>query len=296
VSSKPVIIIGAPRSGTNMLRDVLTKLPAFHTWPCDEINFVWKHGNLGQGHDLLTPDQIKPTTRHYVASQFANMANTSRAPFLVEKTCANSLRIPFVEALVPDARYIILLRDGPDAIASTIKRWRDPSTNWKYLWSKFKFVAMADRPRVLLQVFNRRIAGLFCRSEIAWRTWGPVFPELKEAVSSGRSLDEICALQWSRCVEQSLEDLAAIDSERQFFVKYEEFVASPEVGLHRILKWLNNDTSDADVALAVASVTRASVGKSDGYMDDDRLDRLRPIISGAKARMELVLRSAKAAD
>ena len=42
-----VIIIGAPRSGTNMLRDALTALPDCGTWPCDEINYVWRHGNVG---------------------------------------------------------------------------------------------------------------------------------------------------------------------------------------------------------------------------------------------------------
>lgn len=34
----PVVIIGAGRSGTNALRDALTALPEFETWPCDEIN------------------------------------------------------------------------------------------------------------------------------------------------------------------------------------------------------------------------------------------------------------------
>ena len=42
---QPVVIIGAARSGTNMLRDVLVKLPGVGTWPCDEINYIWRHGN-----------------------------------------------------------------------------------------------------------------------------------------------------------------------------------------------------------------------------------------------------------
>ena len=37
----PVIIIGAPRSGTNMLRDILTNFEGIETWPCDEINYIW---------------------------------------------------------------------------------------------------------------------------------------------------------------------------------------------------------------------------------------------------------------
>ena len=32
--------------GHNMLRDVLTKLPGVATWPCDEINYIWRHGTV----------------------------------------------------------------------------------------------------------------------------------------------------------------------------------------------------------------------------------------------------------
>ena len=43
LANPPVIIIGAGRSGTNMLRDLLAQLPQFSTWPCDEINYIWRH-------------------------------------------------------------------------------------------------------------------------------------------------------------------------------------------------------------------------------------------------------------
>lgn len=296
MSYQPVIIIGAPRSGTNMLRDVLTRLPGFHTWPCDEINYVWKHGNLGHDDDLLTPDLIKPCTRRFVASQFAGQARECGASFVVEKTCANSLRVPFVDALVPDARYIVLLRSGPDAIASTIKRWQNPASSWRYLWQKFKFVAGSDRPRVLAQVVFRRLAGLFGRSEIAWSTWGPTFPELEDALIAGRPLDEICALQWSRCVERSLMDLENLDPARRQYIKYEDFVSDPEQNLQRILTWLEAPVPAKDIASAVSSVSRASVGKSSSSLDEESLARLGPIISEAGVRMKQVLESVRPLD
>ena len=48
---KPIIIIGAPRSGTNMLRDVLCNLDGVGSWPCDEINYIWRHGNVKNPSD-----------------------------------------------------------------------------------------------------------------------------------------------------------------------------------------------------------------------------------------------------
>ena len=47
----PVIIIGAPRSGTNMLRNILSSLDKIDTWPFDEINFMWRHGHSFNSSD-----------------------------------------------------------------------------------------------------------------------------------------------------------------------------------------------------------------------------------------------------
>lgn len=90
-----VIIVGAPRSGTNMLRDVLTSAPGVSTWPCDEINFVWKHQNLDIDHDEIPADRA-PRVSTYLRGQFDARAAKDRADVVVEKTCATSLRVPFV--------------------------------------------------------------------------------------------------------------------------------------------------------------------------------------------------------
>ena len=37
----PIIIIGAPRSGTNILRNTLTTFFEIGTWDCDEIPYIW---------------------------------------------------------------------------------------------------------------------------------------------------------------------------------------------------------------------------------------------------------------
>ena len=37
---------------------------------------------------------------------------------MVEKTCANTLRLPFVDKVLPEARYLHIVRDGVDVVAS----------------------------------------------------------------------------------------------------------------------------------------------------------------------------------
>ena len=149
-AAQPVIIIGAGRSGTNMLRDVLTKLEGVDTWPCDEINYIWRQGNRDHPTDEFTAAHATDDVTHSIRSAFSrrirqsdlcNYAEGRR--FILEKTCANSLRVPFVDAVLPEARYIFLIRDGRDVVASARKRWQAP-LDIPYLLAKARYVPPSD--------------------------------------------------------------------------------------------------------------------------------------------------------
>ena len=66
----PIIIMGAPRSGTNALRDSLTALPDFRTWPCDEINGIWKYRSLKVGYDNLVKRDASEAKIKYIRAKF----------------------------------------------------------------------------------------------------------------------------------------------------------------------------------------------------------------------------------
>ena len=63
-SRSDVVIIGAPRSGTNMLRDILSTFEGVATWPCDEINYIWRHGNMSYPSDEIPRELANPKTKH----------------------------------------------------------------------------------------------------------------------------------------------------------------------------------------------------------------------------------------
>ena len=54
---------------------------------------------------------------------------------IVEKTCANSLRVPFVNEIIPDAKFIYIKRDMLDVVGSAKHRWKAP-INLIYLLKK----------------------------------------------------------------------------------------------------------------------------------------------------------------
>ena len=152
-----LVIVGAPRSGTNILRDVLTRVPGLATWPCDEINYVWRYGNRDRPDDELPASAATPSVRRYIRRRFTWVRRRSGSPVVVEKTCATSLRVPFVDAVLPDARYVFIHRDGIDAAASAVQRW-NARLDLAYLARKARFVPPSDLPHYARRFLRGRLS------------------------------------------------------------------------------------------------------------------------------------------
>ena len=73
---KKLIIIGAPRSGTNMLRDLLCSIDGVGTWPCDEINYIWRHGNLKENTDEFKSHHASEKAISYINKKFDKLHKT----------------------------------------------------------------------------------------------------------------------------------------------------------------------------------------------------------------------------
>lgn len=279
---RSVIILGAPRSGTNMLRDVLTGLPGFSTWDCDEINFIWRHGNIDYPTDELPERLASPAVRRFVRRRFDALASKQSARFVVEKTCANSLRQPFVDAIVPEARYLFVHRHGMDAVASALKRWSAPMEP-AYLLRKARFVPVADIPHYALRFARNRLYRLLSGRQRLAR-WGPEIEGMQQLLEH-RSLAEVCAAQWRRCVELSLDGLEQVDPGRWLSVRYEDFVREPRAGLESILEFLEVDATGDTTVSAVAGVRSDSVGKGRVQLDAGQIDLVNPLLGGTLARL-----------
>ena len=257
VSPAPVVIIGAARSGTNMLRDVLTSLPGFVTWPCDEIPYVWRHGNRAHPDDEFTRAMATPAVRAGVGRAFARIGRAGGA--VVEKTCANSLRVGFVDEALPGARFVVITRHGMDAAASAMLRWRS-SFDLRYSLAKARYVPAGDVPYYAARYLGNRARRLLSR-ERRLAAWGPVFAGMRE-LPRDIPLAELAARQWRRCVERTDEDLAGIAPARVHRVRYEDFVGAPAAELAALLAFLDAPVEPAAQAAAVAGVRAGSVGKA----------------------------------
>lgn len=275
---RPVVIIGAARSGTNLLRDLLTSLPGVATWPCDEINYIWRHGNARCDHDEFAPEMATPAVRRYVRKRFDQMARKSGAAILIEKTCANSMRVDFVHEVIPEARYLFLVRDGRDAILSADKRWKakiEPG----YLLAKAKYVPKSDLPYYAVRYASHRLHRLFSR-EKRLSTWGPRFRGM-DAYTRRFGLDFTCAKQWAVSVERAAEAFENMTSNGDDIVlplQYESLVSQPVEELRAVCEFLHFDIDEVTLQTVCKDVFGSSVGRWRSKMDLDRLETLAPVL------------------
>lgn len=256
----PVVIIGAARSGTNVLRDVLTQLPDFATWPCDEINPIWRHGNLAYPDDGIPPENATESVRRYVRAAFHRIwRRTGRPRFVVEKTCANSLRVPFVDRILPEARYLYIVRHGYDVVASAEKRWLGDleMPGVPYFLAKARYAPLVDLPWYAMSAIRTRLAVLAGRREHLG-VWGP--RTTLQAQYVDMKLEEIVAHQWITCIQKSDRAFANMTPDKVFQTKYESFTDDAAGAISRIGDWLAVTFPENDLVRASKLVRSKSVG------------------------------------
>lgn len=276
-----IVVVGAPRSGTKIIRDTLAGFPEYTTWPCDEIPAIWKHGNLDVSHDALTPRHATPDVRAFIRSEFAKRARRDGAEIVVEKTCANALRVPFVDEVLPKPRFIHLVRDGRDAVPSATKRWTG-GTTLAYTLRKARFVPLTDIPRHAASWLTNRLHRLVSEEDRV-QFWGPRFEGIEE-VARKYSLLETCAHQWTRCVEKATADLSKIESSRVLTLYYEDFVTNTAQVVQQLSDFLDEPLAEEDVRRLSDPVHDGSIGKGREQFEEDDLERIEPIMEEALRR------------
>jgi hypothetical protein len=277
----PIIIVGAPRSGTNMLRDVLCQLDGINTWPCDEINYIWRHGNVRCTSDEFSKSMARPQVISYIRNKFRTFALKTDSNFVVEKTCATSLRVPFVEEILPEAKYIFIVRDGLDVVGSARLRWK-AALDLDYILKKVRFIPFLDIPFYGIRYLANRVYKFVSR-EKRLSYWGPQFSGLEEALKK-HSLEEVCALQWQACVESAENAFLVMPKDKVMRVRYEDFVKDPRQKMSDILDFIGNPLADEKTDEAVRYVSLKSVGKGRSALGGGSREEIEHLVSGTLRR------------
>jgi len=230
----PIIIIGAARSGTKFLRNVLAAAEGVKAVPYD-INYVWRYGAEHSPDDVLDPDELTAERVKYIKNTIRRLASANNGEIVVEKTVSNSLRVPFVNEVFPDARYVHLIRDGREVTESSMRQWR-AKPDVASLVKKLRSLPLSSTSYLLW--FAKNFLSGLAKGRGGGGIWGPRFPGIIEATDK-LSLAEVCATQWAMSVDMASNDLSAIANtdKRVFTIRYCDLVQD-EVALRDLIEKL----------------------------------------------------------
>ena len=265
-----------------MLRDLITSAAGVATWPCDEINYIWRHGNMRFPSDAFTTDMAEPWIQAYIRRKFQWVAQRYDAHTVVEKTCANSLRVPFVDQILERPKYIFIYRSGLDVVGSAMRRWR-ASLDLPYVLRKARFVPPSDLPYYALRYLGSRI-GRLKSSDRQLTTWGPVLPDVLNA-ERPNDLAELCAHQWQVCVERSLDAFDSISEDRVLRIAYERLVEDKATHASRIEEFLDIDVNSLAGSAYLGEISAHSVGKASAKMSSEAITKINQIIEPTMQRL-----------
>lgn len=261
-AARRIVILGAARSGTKALRDALALATGAGRVPYD-IGYVWRHGNEHRPDDVLETAAVDQRARRFIR-QFVDRYAAGEPPTVIEKTVGNSLRLPVVAAVFPDAALVHLIRDGVDVAESAYRQWTAP-VGLRYLLAKLPHVPLRLAPRYgakyLRSVIRRHLPG-----DRRLASWGPRYRGIDEDLRREELL-VVCARQWRESVTRTREDADRLGL-RLYEIRYERLVADPERELVGLISALGLSHSSDRLREAARRLTpnRQGVGRR-------RLDR-----------------------
>jgi len=275
------IIIGAARSGTKILRDMLCVSKELISFPYD-INYIWKYGNYDVEHDELTRMDLSPNILNFIRGRFEQLLLRKHGTRLLEKTVSNSLRVDFVRAVFPECKIIHLYRDGRDVAADARLCWQSSVLSGKIqskqdLTRKIMTFPFAAAWPYLVSYISTYAKRLISRENHV-RSWGPRFKGIDETLEKF-SLLEVCGMQWARSVELSLRSLSKLKEDADYInVRYEDLVRHPRTQLIKILNFLELKDSERVLGYGANNITDSYVGFAQRVLTADEFAKLNPQI------------------
>lgn len=287
---RPIVIAAPPRSGSTLLFETLSASPSVVTIGSEshaifESQSELRPPNRNWSSNRLVAADASPRVARAIDELFARNAldrDGHRVPpgstglRLLEKTPKNTLRLPFIDAVYPDATYVYLYRDPRDQISSMLDAWRSGG-----------FVTYPDLPG-----WSNTPHGL---------PWSLLLvPGWEDFID--RPLAEVVAHQWAITTETLLDDLEAMPAEKWCVASYAGLLADPDGEIGRLCRFLDvawDRELDGPLPLARHTLTPPDPDKwkrneAEVRVAIDLVERVatraRALFGEAEARVEEVVR------
>ena len=237
---RPIFIVGPPRSGTSLLYKILARHPdlawfnrnhkRLPEWPRlarfltairnqpdvpQESSAVWNRFCTGDD-DCLAEADATPEVRAWYRGVVAGLTAARGRPRFLAKLPAHSLRVAWLDAIFPDALFVVVVRDWRAVASSMVEKrrsdlpagspwigvhipgWRDALKLAPEAFAARQFRVVHETIEAQLQRFPERSFRVFYEGLC------------DEPAATIRDLIDWCGLRWTEAFAASLpSDLVA---------------------------------------------------------------------------------------
>jgi hypothetical protein len=206
----PVFVIGCSRSGTTVTFETIAASGRFRHFDFELPQF-WNslHGphTNGWASEAASAQDALPTHRDRALAYFYARLGPG---YVLDKTCINTLRVPYLHTLFPKAKFVFIHRDGRDNVSSMIDGWRLGRVDGGF--GLEKFLGPSPTP-VAINGGEFREWHFFLPP--GWRDYNHA------------SLEEVCAFQWVSANRLALDAGRRLPPEQWIQVRYEDIFERP---------------------------------------------------------------------
>jgi len=292
---KFVFIVGSPRSGTTLLGEIFDSLPDVAQWY--EPYFIWDRQFRNHPHDERSARDANAEVTEQIRKDFFRYHRHSNCRILVDKSPRNSLKIPFIRSIFPEARFIHLLRDGRDVVLSIQREWlkRIKIARGEGVDRKFNYTAatkvvnrwlkrqpfIEDRLRAFWfetgwHVFNRsrHLNRLRWGGEIGW---GPKFKDWEKFFQK-EPLIRFNARQWVSCLERINQSWSELPKDRKLLIRYEDLLTNPENTFDQMGRFIGTENNQK-LFTSIQRLKRNNFNKWKFEMDRSQAEYIHDILT-----------------
>jgi len=215
----PIFIVGCSRSGTTVTYETISTAPGLLSFGWEIPEFwenLWGPQSCNWESHAADAEHARPEHRDAALRYF--FARLGRGQVL-DKTCINVMRVPYLHQLFPKARFIYLYRDGRDNVSSLMEGWRHDG-----------------------HFGLRKLLGPFpCDVSInngEFTEWSFFLPPGWRAYNNS-PLEDVCALQWQSANRMALDASRRIPSGQWLPLRYEDIFDRPVEMFRKVFEWLD---------------------------------------------------------
>jgi sulfotransferase family protein len=218
----PVFVIGCSRAGTTITFETIAASGRFRHFDY-ELPQLWDglYGPLTNGWDSEAADATDARAEHRNRALAYFYARLGAGPVL-DKTCINTLRVPYLHALFPQAKFVFIQRDGRDNISSMMDGWRLGRLDGGF--GLQRYFGPSPEPVAIN-------AGEFHE----WHFFLP--PGWRDYNQA--SLEEVCAFQWMSANRLALDASRSIPPQQWITLRYEDIFERPVAMFREAFKRLD---------------------------------------------------------